>query len=181
MNRESRNQSNYKIYVIFAWGLFPSLVFTQNNDELLIEDIEIVEEVVQLCFGFSDIGDARALEICDALQLNENVKARELAENWIRVEPNSPAAQFALAEILLTVEGNLPRAQFHLNRAEELTNYKSIETAFNSGQMQWHYLTLSQLSYVHQLMGDQLASLEYLDKISEVYHCLLYTSPSPRD
>ena len=35
--------------------------------------------------------------------------------------------------------------------------------------MQWHYLTLSQLSYVHQLMGDQLASLEYLDKISEVY------------
>ena len=169
MNRESRNQNNYKIYVIFAWCLFPSLVFTQNNDELLIEDIEIVEEVVQLCFGFSDIGDARALEICDALQLNENVKARELAENWIRVEPNSPAAQFALAEILLTVEGNLPRAQFHLNRAEELTNYKSIETAFNSGQMQWHYLTLSQLSYVHQLMGDQLASLEYLDKISEVY------------
>ena len=67
MNRESRNQNNYKIYVIFACCLIPSLVFTQNNDELLIEDIEIVEEVVQLCFGFSDIGDA--------LQLHENVKA----------------------------------------------------------------------------------------------------------
>ena len=82
MNRESRNQNNYKRYVIFVWCLFPSLVFAQNNDELLIEEIEIVEEAVQLCFGFSDIGDARALEICDALQLNENVKARELAENW---------------------------------------------------------------------------------------------------
>ena len=35
--------------------------------------------------------------------------------------------------------------------------------------MQWHYLTLSQLSYVYQLMGDQLKSLEYLDKISGIY------------
>ena len=35
--------------------------------------------------------------------------------------------------------------------------------------MQWHYLTLSQLSYVYQLMGDQLKSLEYLDKISSIY------------
>ena len=111
----------------------------------------------------------QALAICDALNLRENVKARELSEQWVRAEPNSPAAQFALAEVLLTVEGNMPRALFHLNRAEELTPYATMDEAFQSGNVQWHYLTISQLSYVHQLMGDQLKSLDYLDKLEAIY------------
>ena len=47
----------------------------------------------------------------------ENVKARELSEQWVRAEPDSPAAQFALSEVLLTIEGNMPRALYHLHRA----------------------------------------------------------------
>ena len=169
MNLKFKLMTRNSLGLILAWCFFPALSFSQNGDELSIEDIKIEETSNQLCFGFSDIGDSRAVEICDALQLQENVKARELAENWIRNEPDSPAAQFSLAEILVTVEGNLPRALFHLIRAEKLTDFKSIDAAFNSDQMQWHYLTLSQLSYVYQLMGDQLKSLEYLDKISDVY------------
>ena len=168
MNLQFRNKTRIKLRLILVTSILPLLSFSQNEDEL-IENIKIEETSNQLCFGFSDIGDSRALEICDALQLRENIKARELAENWVRNEPDSPAAQFALAEILSTVEGNLPRALFHLIQAENLTDFKSIDAAFNSGQMQWHYLTLSQLSYVYQLMGDQLKSLEYLDKISNVY------------
>ena len=169
MNLGFRNKANIKLSLLLVTGIFPILSFSQNGDELLIEDIKIEETSNQLCFGFSDIGDSRALEICDALELRENIKARELAEKWVRNEPDSPAAQFALAEILATIEGNLPRALFHLIQAENLTDFKSIDAAFNSGQMQWHYLTLSQLSYVYQLMGDQLKSLEYLDKISSIY------------
>ena len=169
MNPEFRNKSNIRLSLLLVASILPILSFSQNDNALLIEDIKIEETLDQLCFGFSDIDDLRALEICDALQLQENIKARELAENWIRNEPDSPAAQFALAEILATIEGNLPRALFHLIRAENLTDFKSIDAAFNSGQMQWHYLTLSQLSYVYQLMGDQLKSLEYLDKIANIY------------
>ena len=169
MNLGFRNKTNIKLSLLLVTSIFPILSFSQNGDELLIEDIKIEETSNQLCFGFSDIGDSRALEICDALELRENIKARELADKWVRNEPDSPAAQFALAEILATIEGNLPRALFHLIRAENLTDFKSIDAAFNSGQMQWHYLTLSQLSYVYQLMGDQLKSLEYLDKISSIY------------
>ncbi|MDX1491894.1 MAG: hypothetical protein R3332_11445 [Pseudohongiellaceae bacterium] len=121
------------------------------------------------CFGMLDITEPEALAICDALALDENVRARELAQQWIRAEPQSPAAQFALAEILIRVEGNLARAVFHLNRAEELTNYSSLGRALAAGNAQWHYLALSELSYVHQLMGNQLASLEYLDKIANIY------------
>ena len=121
------------------------------------------------CFGFTDIEHPRALEICDALALEENVRARELGEAWIRVEPGSPAAQFAFAEVLYTAEGNLARALFHLNRAESLTGYDSITAAVESGNVQWHYLTLSQLSNVHQLMGNQLRALEYLDRINSIY------------
>jgi len=146
-----------------------SISSTGDPNSLSLESIEIPEANLPLCFGFSDLSDLRALAICDALDLKQNVKARELTEQWIRAEPNSPAAQFALAEVLLTIEGNMPRALFHLNRAEELTDYQTMEQALLFGNIQWHYLTLSQLSYVHQLMGDQLKSLEYLDKLKQIY------------
>ncbi len=149
--------------------LFGASVYAQDDESLSIDNIEIPQSQRQLCFGFSDVSDPKALAVCDALQLDQNVKARELSEQWVRSEPDSPAAQFALAEVLLTIEGNMPRALFHLNRAEELTNYNDIPEALESGNLQWHYLTLSQLSYVHQLMGDQLRSLEYLDRLEEVY------------
>lgn len=141
----------------------------QDDNALAIDDIDIPEMRLPLCFGFSDISEIRALEICSALNLKENVKARELSEQWLRSDPNSPAAQFALAEVLFTVEGNMARALYHLNRAEELTGYTSFAEALDSDNLQWHYLTLSQLSYVHQLMGDQIKSLEYLDKLHDIY------------
>ena len=122
-----------------------------------------------VCFGMLGITEQRALQICDALALKENVKARELAQRWIAEQPQSAAAQFALAEVLVNVEGNLARALFHLNRAEELTNYSSMGRAMASGNAEWHFLTLSQLSYVNQLMGNQEASLLYLDKMEDVY------------
>lgn len=121
------------------------------------------------CFGMTGITETQALAICDSLTLGENVRARELAQQWIQAEPQSAGAQFALAEVLIQVEGNLARALFHLGRAEELTNYQSLGRALAAGNAEWHYLALSQLSYVHQLMGDQQASLDYLDKISLVY------------
>ena len=121
------------------------------------------------CFGFTDVGDPRALGICDALNLRENARARELSEQWVRAEPKSPAAQFALAEVLLTREGNMPRALYHLLRAEQLMPYQTLEQSLASGNLQWHFLTISQLSYVHQLMGEQIISLEYLQRLETVY------------
>jgi len=152
-----------------SMGLASCARLYAQDDSLSIDNIEIPEAQLPLCFGFTDVADPKALAVCDALNQDQNVRARELSEQWVRSEPNSPAAQFALAEVLLTIEGNMPRALFHLNRAEELTGYADIPEALESGNLQWHYLTLSQLSYVHQLMGDQLLSLEYLDRIEEVY------------
>lgn len=149
--------------------LIGSAAVAQNDQDQGLADIAIPRESLPLCFGFSDVQDAQALAVCDALNLNENVKARELSEQWVRQQPQSPAAQFALSEVLLTVEGNMPRALFHLNRAEELMPYVTMAEAFDSGNIQWHYLTVSQLSYVHQLMGDQHQSLAYLDKLEEIY------------
>lgn len=141
----------------------------QDNSGQGLDGIQLPEGRMPLCFGFSDIRNPRALEVCDALNLNENVKARELSEQWVRTQPDNPAAQFALAEVLFTVEGNLPRALFHLQRAEQLTGYNSLDQALESGNLQWHYLTISQLSYVHQLMGNQEASLDYLEQINQIY------------
>ena len=159
------------LFLVIAITCFFQLLSSKAQDDLSIDlnNIEIPEARLPLCFGLSDISELPALEICDALNLDLNVKARELSERWVRSQPESPAAQFALAEVLLTVEGNMPRALFHLNRAEELTGYQTLEKAVNSGLMPWHYLTLSQLSFVHQLMGEQIKSLVYLDKLNEIY------------
>ncbi|MEX2130644.1 MAG: tetratricopeptide repeat protein [Pseudohongiellaceae bacterium] len=151
---------------------FPFLLQAQNPEPTpddLLGEFELEQSTLPLCFGIRDITDPRALEICDALYLRDNVRARELAEAWVRSEPNHPGAQFALAEVLFNVEANLPRALFHLKRAEELTDFGSLGRALASGLLEWHYLTLSQLSYVHQLMGDQISSLAYLDKLEEIY------------
>ncbi len=154
-------------------SLCAPLALAQAGDEpplvSQLDDIEIVASQLPVCFGMRDITEPRALAICDALALKENVRARELSEIWVRTEPENPAAQFALAEVLFNVEANMPRSLFHLMRAEELTNYSSLGRALASGNIEWHYLALSQLSYVYQLMGDQLKSLEYLDKLEEIY------------
>jgi len=123
----------------------------------------------QLCFGMTGITNERALAVCDALYLRQNVRARELAQRWVAEEPESPAAHFALAEVLSRVEGNLPRALHHLHRAEEQMDYTSMGRAIESGNLEWHYLTLNQLSYIHQLIGNQHEALTYLDLISEFY------------
>ena len=168
---DRRSSSRICLFLVIAISFFFKLLSAKAQDDLSIDlnNIEIPEARLPLCFGLSDISELPALEVCDALNLDLNVKARELSEQWVRTNPDSPAAQFALAEVLLTVEGNMPRALFHLSRAEELTGYETLETAFNSGYMPWHYLTLSQLSLVHQLMGEQIKSLEYLDKLNEIY------------
>ena len=168
---DRRSSPRICLFLVIAITCFFKLLSAKAQDDLSIDlnNIEIPEARLPLCFGLSNISELPALEICDALNLDLNVKARELSERWVRSQPESPAAQFALAEVLLTVEGNMPRALFHLNRAEELTGYQTLEKAVNSGLMPWHYLTLSQLSFVHQLMGEQIKSLVYLDKLNEIY------------
>ena len=87
-------------------------VSAQDDGALSLGSIEIPQAQPQLCFGFTDVSDPKALAVCDAMNLDLNVKARELSEQWVRQEPNSPGAQFALAEILLTIEGNMPSRFF---------------------------------------------------------------------
>lgn len=158
--------------VTVLWLLASQAGSGQTPDDAidaLVDQLATSEIRAPLCFGIRDIIEPRALAICDALYLEENVRARELADAWIREQPDHPGAQFALAEVLFSVEANLPRALYHLNQAEALTDYRSLGRALASGYMEWHYLTLSQLSYVHQLMGDQENALAYLDKMNAVY------------
>jgi tetratricopeptide (TPR) repeat protein len=149
-----------------AMAIAPPQLHAQDTDAFDDFDLSGFRTV---CFGLTGITDRNALAVCDALSLAQNVRARELAQQWVTDQPESPAAQFALAEVLFRVEGNLPRALFHLNIAESLTGYDSLGRALESGNLEWHYLTLSQLSYAHQLIGNQQKSLDYLEKISQIY------------
>jgi len=167
--KRCRSKIRLQLLPLLAAGALLSLAQTPSaRAQDSFDDIDIPVSRV-LCFGMNGITDRNALAVCDALALGENVRARELAQNWVRQHPDSPAAQFALAEVLFRVEGNLPRALFHLKQAESLMNYQSLGQALASGNLEWHYLTLSQLSYANQLIGNQEESLRYLDIVSEFY------------
>ena len=103
----------HKLIIILSASLTIQAGYAQD-DLSSLGDIELPQQRMPLCFGFSDIGDEKALAVCDALNLDENVRARELAEQWVRAEPDSPAAQFALAEVLLQETGiaTLPGTAF---------------------------------------------------------------------
>src|SRR5690606_21169970 len=167
--KRCRSKIRLQLLPLLAAGALLSLAQTPAaRAQDRFDDIDIPVSRA-LCFGMNGITDRNALAVCDALALGENVRARELAQNWVRQHPDSPAAQFALAEVLFRVEGNLPRALFHLKQAESLMNYQSLGQALASGNLEWHYLTLSQLSYANQLIGNQEESLRYLDIVSEFY------------
>jgi tetratricopeptide (TPR) repeat protein len=180
LRRSTANKNRPQLSVtvkaaVLRWALVGAMVLgsgialqAQDTGNQGFDDLDFPMTQV-LCFGMSGITDRNALGVCDALALGQNVRARELAQAWVTEQPNSPAAQFALSEVLFRVEGNLPRALFHLNVAESLMNYTSLGRAIESGNLEWHYLTLSQLSYTHQLIGNQNESLRYLDMISQIY------------
>ena len=67
-----------------------SNIFAQDDADLSLENFEVPQAQPQLCFGFRDVSDPRALAVSDAMNLDLNVKARELSEQWVRQEPNSP-------------------------------------------------------------------------------------------
>lgn len=170
--RLHRKTGQLALVVALTGSLLTGVQLSQAQDNGGFGDFEeeySLTTSAPLCFGTTGITNTRALEICDALYLDRNVRARELAQNWLAQEPESPGAHFALAEVLSRVEGNLPRALYHLNQAEALTNYTSLGRALESGNLEWHYLTLNQLSYLHQLIGNQEEALLYLDRIRDIY------------
>ena len=79
--------------MLAALGLATALLggglLAQDDDATSLDSIDIPQQRLPLCFGFSDIQSERALAICDALNLDENVRARELAEQWIRQQPDN--------------------------------------------------------------------------------------------
>ena len=123
-----QNQSLIFMLLIVYLSLTTTVTYSQD-EPLSLENIEIPQVRLPLCFGLSGISELRALAVCEALNLNQTVKARELSEQWLRAEPNSPAAQFSLAEVLFSVEGNMPRALFHLQVRLRLLRIRRKRTA----------------------------------------------------
>lgn len=163
-----RVRSLINTVALLASALIPAVLLAQDDGSMGLDNIPM-NVPRTTCFGLNGITQPTALSICDALALEQNVRARELAQQWLQEEPDSPGAQFAMAEILSQIEGNLPRALYHLNQAEQLTDYGSLGRALESGNLEWYYLTLTELSYLHQLIGNQEESLAYLDKLEQIF------------
>lgn len=161
------------------WLLCAALPLTLSIKARGQDLAEIALPAPEICFGLRTIVEPEALAVCSALDANLHIRARELAEQWLSKEPDSAAAHYTLAEVLLTVEGNVPRALFHLNQAEDNSKIRSFDQMIEVSAEApidakpqtplWHYLTLNQLSSIHQLIGNQEESLRYLDALAEAY------------
>jgi hypothetical protein len=62
-----------------------SLVAAQSLDDIPLP-------APQLCFGLRTVVEPQALEICAAVASEKNIRARDLAESWLRQAPDSAAA-----------------------------------------------------------------------------------------
>ena len=174
---QSTHERSQHVKQILLLGAVVSACLSCGATGQNLSEIEL--PAPEICFGLRSIVEPEALAVCSALDASQRIRARELAEQWLTSAPTSSAAHYTLAEVLLTVEGNVLRALFHLNQAEANSKIRSFDQMVGAGTdlpegsapetPLWHYLTLNQLSSVHQLIGNQEESLRYLDALAEAY------------
>ena len=73
--------------VILCGSCFLFAAVSVGQDSNSFDDLNIPLPRAPLCFGMSGVTEPEALKICDALYLKQTVKARELAQQWIKKAP----------------------------------------------------------------------------------------------
>lgn len=136
----------------------------------LDEALELLEgidpEVLDLPEGAgSDLWGALGLL---ALEADQPVRAREIAERALAEDPESVPGHCLLGAVQWRAEGNLPRAAFHLERCRAL-----FERAYGEPDPEdpwyWHWFALDELARVDNVLGRQEQTLARLDELARVH------------
>ncbi|MFI5320351.1 MAG: hypothetical protein ACHQ6V_12315 [Myxococcota bacterium] len=130
-------------------------------------DFDLAEESA----GFSELSGPQltALEAYAALRGGEPIRARELAQQLLKDDPNSIEGHVLLGSVLAEVEGDLARARHELLRGKELFERRYGRSAKDVDAQFWHALALGELDQIAADMGEERESLAYQREWKEVY------------
>ena len=104
-----------------------------------------------------------------ALQNREYVRARELADTLLKVNPESAPAHCVLGIVMHRSEGSLPRALFHLERSRTLFEARYGRIALDPAPWMWHLFAIDEAAHVNGAMGKDERKLELLAEVNELY------------
>ncbi len=140
-----------------------------------LEAIEAIEVEAAVPDGFG--GDPTVAAAWRALERDQYVRAREIAEQILEGDPDSIAAHAVLGLVHHRAEGNLPVALYHLKRSRKLYEERYDPEASDDGApWRWHAITVGQLAQVSGEMGRHEDKVRYLLERDQ-----LYSPPWPAD
>ena len=121
--------------------------------------------------GFAEISGSQltALDAYAALRAGETVRARELAQQLLREDPNSIEGHTLLGSVLYEIEGDLARARHELLKAKRLFEARYGKTADNGDAQLWHALALDLLDQIASEMGSEREALAYQREWDALY------------
>lgn len=131
------------------------------------EPIDVPPDFGAALSGLGD--DISALTGLELLRSGKLIRARELAEEILREQPDAFAGHGLLGMVLHRGEGNLPRALYHLKRGRALFEARHGLTPDDTSPWLWHALIISELAFVTGEMGRDEEKLSYLATRDRLY------------
>jgi hypothetical protein len=110
-----------------------------------------------------------ALDAYAALRSGEPIRARELAHQLLKRDPDSIPGHVMLGVVLYEVEGDLARARHELRRGKDAFVRKYGPSADGGEEQLWHALALGTLDQIAADMGRETEALAYQREWQQVY------------
>lgn len=104
-----------------------------------------------------------------AVDAEQTIRGRELAEAVLKKHPNSFVGHLALGRALHFGEGNLPLAELHVEQARRLFESRYGSTPDPSSPWRWHVELLKELTYLHADLEHHEIRLKYIKQYNELY------------
>lgn len=131
------------------------------------------EQAVEELFDTAGLAGYTAAELAetgyDEVQKGNFVRARTLAEEILRRDPESPQGHCLLGIVQHRGEANLPLALYHLKKSRRLIE-KLAETHPDDETLAgWHFVTLSELAAVSGSMGHHAEKVRYIYERDQLF------------
>lgn len=97
------------------------------------------------------------------------VGGREVVEELLRRDPESPKGHLLLGVIHHRSEGNLPRALYHVKKARKILDDRLVSFDFADEIVEWHFVALSELAAVAGSMGLHKDKIRYIRERERLY------------
>jgi tetratricopeptide (TPR) repeat protein len=154
-----------RVGLVSAGGLLLSLSFLSAFLPAIAQDFD------HAMFA-ADEGEEATLDEMQAFrafQMEQYVRARELAQRIVRDHPDSIVGHFVLGLVHHYAEANFPKAIYHLELALSSFERQHGPEPLPPAPWKWHMRLLRELSFAHGDLENHEEKIAYLARHNEIY------------